>query len=130
MSFSEESAEEFANSFRISVKLESLLLELWIEYRNKLAKELTNHPKYFTTEELEEFSKYTVNMPEDTQKALKQAWFEYKLSYNDPNPSKNLSEEEMDLFIDFAELIGLESDIIKQFITLWPSYKMQLAKLL
>ena len=119
--------DEFANSCKISEKLKTELPKMWIEYRMNLAKELTSHPKYFTEEELKSFDELAGKMAAETQTAFKQAWFEYKLAYNDANPSDTVGKDEMELVYNFCKELGLDTDFANELINRWPAYKKTLA---
>lgn len=119
--------DEFANSLKLDGGFKSELEKLWVEYRMTLAKELINHPQYFTEVEMKSFNELAEKMDENTKKAFQQAWFEYKISFNETNPSKELSEEERKNLEVFCKTNGLDEQMMKNLMEKWPEYKMQLA---
>ncbi len=119
--------DEFANNFKISSKLVGELPKMWIEYRMTLAKNLTSHPKYFTEDELAKFNDLAAKMEDATKKAFQQAWFEYKISFNETNPSKELSEEDRKNLEVFCKTYNLDDQMMKELMNRWPEYKQQLA---
>ena len=120
--------EEFAANFKIREESIPELKNLWIEYRKTLASELTKHPKYFTEEELLSFNELVGKMDETTKHKIMQAWFEYKIAYNDPTPSKNLTNEEIESLEIFCKTNGIEDAFKEEFMQRWPEYKKQLAE--
>ena len=103
------------------------LQKLWTEYRKTLAKELTNHPKYFTADELASFDEISQKMDETVKAAFMQKWFEYKLSYSDANPSSELSKEDIEALKLFCGEIGLDDNMMVELQNRWPEYRKTLA---
>ena len=121
--------EEFCATLKIGDNLKNQIIEgLWSEYKQTLAKELTKHPKYFTAEELELFEEIMAKgVSEEAKNALKQAWFEYKISFNEANPSDSISKEEAEpLYVLCAEY-GIPDGVRDELINQWPAYKKVLA---
>ena len=120
--------DEFVNNFKIDGKLAGELPKMWIEYRNTLAKELINHPKYFTADELATFDEIMAKgVTEEAKNALKQMWFEYKINFNETNPSDEITKEEMEPLHVLCSEYDIPEGVRDELINRWPEYKKQLA---
>ena len=117
--------DEFISTNKIKIDSNELQ-KAWIEYKKTLAKELTNHPKYFTADELASSTDIMAKMDETTKAKFMQAWFDYKLSYSDANPSAEISKEENEALKLFCSELGIDG-MMDMLLKLWPEYKKTLA---
>jgi len=121
------SIKTLIEEFKLGEKIAAELEKTWPEYNKTLSAALTSHPRYFTEAELTSFNELAGKMDEATQNAFKQAWFEYKVSYSDLNPSDLLTREEEDAVLKFCMELGLGEDFAFELMNRWPAYRKDLA---
>ena len=94
-----------------------------------LSKSLTEHPSYFTPEELKWLDSSTSEemIPKTALDAFKQAWFDYKVGYSDANPADTLTKEEIEALTVFCKENGIGDKFASELQKLWPEYKKTLA---
>ncbi len=119
----------FIDECKIGEKLQSELETLWVEYKKTLSASLTEHPLYFTEEELKWMDAHVGDdmIPKSGLEAFQQGWFDYKVNYSDASPSEKLTDDELVALKQFCATVGIGEKFMSELEALWPEYKQTLA---
>ena len=132
----EEEAQLMEFMDRIGLKDEKVRENLkmqWIEYRMTLAESNKVEVSYLTDKEIEEIDLHAMKfgLTEEVTKQIKDALNQYKINFNEMEPGKELSKEEVAQLEAFLQSLDIPKDayegLFNKLMEDWPAYKMELA---